>query len=256
MKCRVEELASAAAVSVDTVRFYQGRGLIPVPERQGRVAIYGDRHLARLKKIRALLEQGFSLAQIARLVESAAGSEAPEAGASQRALLEALAEESVGTRSYTPAEFAAETGLPEALLTPVRNTGLIQPIRVEGEERFTASDVELAKVGLALLGAGLPLAELLAVASSHVRNTEELADAGIDLFDDHIRKAGAGTNDDDATAQAFRTLLPQVTRLVALHFQRTLVNRALERLGRSGDDKALELALEATESARLEVEWR
>jgi DNA-binding transcriptional MerR regulator len=254
MRYRVEELATAAGVGVDTVRFYQGRGLIPVPEREGRVAIYGDQHLTRLKKIRALLEQGFSLAQIGQLAES--GAEAPEAGAAQRALLEALMAESVGTRTYTPSEFAAETGLPEALLAAVRTTGLIQPIRLDGEERFTPSDVELARVGLVLLEAGLPMAELLAVASSHVRNTEELADAGIDLFDDHVRKAGAGARNDEATAEAFRTLLPQVTRLVALHFQRTLVNRALERLRRSGDDKALELALEATESARLEVEWR
>ena len=59
-------------------------------------------------------------------------------------------------------------------------------------------------------------------------------------------------------AQAFRSLLPQITRLVALHFQRTLVNRALERLSTSeGEDKVnLERALEATRASRLEVEWR
>jgi hypothetical protein len=43
---------------------------------------------------------------------------------------------------------------------------------------------------------------------------------------------------------------------VALHFQRTLVNRALDRLRAAGDSQALERALTATESGRLEVEWR
>jgi hypothetical protein len=33
---RVEELAAATGVGVDTIRFYQGRGLLDAPERRGR----------------------------------------------------------------------------------------------------------------------------------------------------------------------------------------------------------------------------
>ncbi|MDQ3981976.1 MAG: MerR family DNA-binding transcriptional regulator, partial [Actinomycetota bacterium] len=33
MRYRVDELAARAGVSVDTVRFYQARGLLPQPER-------------------------------------------------------------------------------------------------------------------------------------------------------------------------------------------------------------------------------
>ena len=45
---------------------------------------------------------------------------------------------------------------------------------------------------------------------------------------------------------------------VSLHFQRTLVNRALNRLRGKDEHRALRAALEATENARLEVEveWR
>jgi hypothetical protein len=35
---RVEEVARRAAVSVDTIRFYQKRGLLPPPRRAGRIA--------------------------------------------------------------------------------------------------------------------------------------------------------------------------------------------------------------------------
>ena len=42
MRYRVEQLASACDVSVDTVRYYQSRGLLPPPEKEGRVAWYGD----------------------------------------------------------------------------------------------------------------------------------------------------------------------------------------------------------------------
>ena len=57
MDYRVEELATAAGVGVDTLRFYQGRGLLPAPRREGRIAYYGDRLLERLRRIRYLQQQ-------------------------------------------------------------------------------------------------------------------------------------------------------------------------------------------------------
>ena len=60
----IDELASAAATSVRTARYYASLGLLPPPERQGRVAYYNERHLAALQLVRALQEHGFSLAEI------------------------------------------------------------------------------------------------------------------------------------------------------------------------------------------------
>ena len=54
MEFRVEELAARSGVRVDTLRFYQARGLLPAPERVGRVAVYGDEHLARVRRIKEL----------------------------------------------------------------------------------------------------------------------------------------------------------------------------------------------------------
>ncbi len=50
------------------IRAYQERGLLPPPERRGRVGIYGEAHLARLKIIAPLLERGYSLANVAELI--------------------------------------------------------------------------------------------------------------------------------------------------------------------------------------------
>jgi DNA-binding transcriptional MerR regulator len=263
MEYRVEQLAAAAGVRVDTVRFYQGRGLIRGPRRRGRVAIYDDEHLARIRRIRALLEQGFSLAQIQRVTEGVgetgrsgakAGSEARER--SDEALLRALTEERVGDRSYTRAELAAEVGVPEEIVAAVQSSGLVAPVLVSGEERFTAADLEMARAGLVIMGAGFPLDELMNLAVTHNSHIQELCEAAIDLFDDHVRKAEAATAESQAITEAFRGLLPQVTRLVALHFQRTLVNRALERLRTAEGGEALEAALAAIESLQLEVSWR
>ena len=259
MEYRVEELAAAAGVRVDTVRFYQGKGLLPPPRREGRVAIYQELHLDRLRRVRELLVEGFTLAQISRSFESDATDPTDPTERSGDALLAALVAETVGERTLSRAELAAESQVPEAVLTAARAAGLIEPIVVAGEERFTHADAEMARSGLEILGRGLPLQELLELAVEHSRGIERIADRAIDLFDEHVidRASGAeGGGSDEAIADAFRTLLPQVARLVALHFQRTLVNRALERLRGAGDREGLERALEATQSAHLEVSWR
>src|ERR1700724_767856 len=68
MAYRVEELAAKADISVDTVRYYQAKDLLPPPTRAGRVAWYDDEHLGRLTQIRRLQGRGFSLAVIRRLL--------------------------------------------------------------------------------------------------------------------------------------------------------------------------------------------
>lgn len=251
MDYRVEELAAAAGVRVDTLRFYQARGLLPPPRREGRAAWYGEGHLARLRRIRELQRQGFTLAQIRRVLEQ------PD-GPGGEPLLAALARERVGARTLSLAELAAEARVPEVLIRGAVASGLVEPLVVDGEERFGEADLEMARAGFALLAAGFPLQSLLGQAVSHARNVQELCDAAIDLFDEHVRKRGPSAGDMEAITEVFRRLLPQVTRLVALHFQRTLVARALNRLEGKQEVEALRAALAATENARLEVEvaWR
>jgi DNA-binding transcriptional MerR regulator len=250
MEYRVEQLAAAAHIPVDTLRFYQARGLLPAPRREGRIAVYGDLHLERLTRIRSLQQQGFSLSQIQRVLErSAGGSEEP--------LFAALLEESVGERTLNREEFAVESGMPEVMILAAERAGLFEPVVVDGEPRFVEADLGMARAGLMLLGAGIPLQELLGLATRHAQNVQGACDAAIDLFDASIRKSGTDA-DDESVTRIFREMLPQVTRLVALHFQRTLVARALDRFRDKQEHGALAEALAATEAAQLDVEvtWR
>lgn len=62
-------LAKAANVGVETVRYYQRRGLLPEPARPpGEVRRYGDPDLKRLKFIRSAQAAGFTLKEIAELI--------------------------------------------------------------------------------------------------------------------------------------------------------------------------------------------
>jgi len=155
-------------------------------------------------------------------------------------------------------ELLGDLLVPEALIQAAVAAGLMEPLVGDGEERFSEADLEMARLGLTLLESGFPLQQLLAQAMGHVRHVQDLCDAAIDLFDDHVRKAESTRGDVQAITDAFRKLLPLVTRLVAVHFQRTLVARALNRLEGKQELDDLEAALRATEAARLEVEvaWR
>ena len=68
-------LAGSAGVGVETVRYYQRRGLIVEPARAGSVRRYGTADLARLRFIRAAEEAGFTLAQIGELIALDAGAD-------------------------------------------------------------------------------------------------------------------------------------------------------------------------------------
>lgn len=66
----ISRLAASADVHVETVRYYQRRGLLPEPSRpQGGVRHYGPSEVARLQFIRRAQTMGFTLDEIAGLLE-------------------------------------------------------------------------------------------------------------------------------------------------------------------------------------------
>jgi DNA-binding transcriptional MerR regulator len=247
MDYRIERLATLAGVRVDTVRFYQAQGLLPRPRRSGRHAVYSDHHLDRLRQIRKLKREGLPLGVIRRLL-------AP--GAAGGALRQTLAE-ARGPRALTREELAAESGVPEDLIAAIEGAGLVEPMEIGTRPSYAEADVEMARAALALLGEGFPLQDLLGLAIGHAEHVRDLVDRAIDMFNAHVRRDRRDHEREPAdVAAAFKRIMPAVMALVAHHFHRTLVARALARLDRQGQDVALKHALQATESARLEVAWR
>jgi MerR family mercuric resistance operon transcriptional regulator len=62
-------LAKSANVGVETVRYYQRRGLLPEPARPpGEIRRYGEEDLKRLKFIRHAQAAGFTLNEIGELI--------------------------------------------------------------------------------------------------------------------------------------------------------------------------------------------
>ncbi|TBR10838.1 MAG: MerR family transcriptional regulator [Lysobacter sp.] len=68
MRFTIGQIAAAAEVNVETVRYYQRRGLMEAPERPaGGIRRYGDEDLKRLSFIRKARSMGFTLEEVASL---------------------------------------------------------------------------------------------------------------------------------------------------------------------------------------------
>ena len=243
---RVEDLAVQVGESVDTIRFYQKRGLLPPPAREGRVAWYGPEHVERLARIRELQAQGLTLALIGRVVSG-------DLDATDAPLAIAVADADAREEFLSLAELAQRAGVPEALLGTIVQEGLLIPRAHDGGDTYTTSDVAVVRAGLSLLEAGFPLADLLALAREHNESTQAIAEQAVALFDRHIRTPlresdRSDREKADQLVAAFRVLLPAATALVEHHFRRVLLAVAQQHLDSVGEEH--ELAAASAEAAR------
>ncbi len=64
----IARLARAADVGVETVRYYQRRGLLDVPPSAGAIRRYGAEDVQRLRFVRSAQAAGFTLEEIGQLL--------------------------------------------------------------------------------------------------------------------------------------------------------------------------------------------
>jgi DNA-binding transcriptional MerR regulator len=254
VEMRVEELARRAGVRVDTVRYYQSRGLLPPPRRCGRVALYEDEHLRVLERVRTLQAKGFTLATIARVL-------AGELDDADQALVGAVAGEVLqhgGGELLDLEELAERTGVPAGILRAVEHEGLLVPRRAGDRVGYTEDDIAVARAGLILLEWGLPLPELLDLARRHDEAMRAVAESAVEMFDRYVRAQETGTpahtptdhgTETEARARrlvaAFEALLPATTTLVAHHFTRVLLATALDHIEDVGSPTELRAVRDA-----------
>lgn len=72
--------ASAAGVSVETIRFYQRKGLLPEPEKPfGSIRRYGESDVTRVRFVKSAQRLGFSLNEVTELLKLEDGAHCDEA---------------------------------------------------------------------------------------------------------------------------------------------------------------------------------
>ena len=227
MEYRIEQLARAAGVAVDTIRFYQGKGLLEAPRREGRVTFYGDAHVERLKRIRELQQQGFTLTVIQRFLSG-------ELEPSDEALVAAVTHPSA-PQTLTLAELAERSGVAEPLLLSLEQAGLLVPTDDGDEPRYPADDLVAIASGMKLIAAGVPIGSLMELGKDYAAAVDRTARQAVDLFDRHVRERIQAEGGETEAAerrllQTFNALLEASGILVRHHFQRTLLRAAREHI--------------------------
>ncbi len=227
MEYRIEQLARAAAVAVDTIRFYQGKGLLEAPRREGRVTWYGDAHLERLRRIRGLQQKGFTLTVIRRFLEG-------ELEASDEALVAAVTRP-LPPQTLTLGELAERSGVAAPLLKSLEQAGLLVPVEGGGEPVYPADDLEAIAAGMQLIAAGVPLGALMELGKQHAAAVDATARQAVELFDRHVRERIQAEGGETEAAERrllelFNQLLDASGTLVRHHFQRTLLRAAREHI--------------------------
>jgi len=152
MDLTIDQLAQRVAMTARNIREWQTLGLVPPPEKRGRVGIYSDEHVAIINHVKNLKSQGFPLDVIRRVIDSGSGSE----DSVRKMVTEALSPFATGEPVVMPrAELLTRLGAgADAILT---EAGLVSDI-----DRKTVSvrDSETLDAVDLLVTAGMSLARI------------------------------------------------------------------------------------------------
>lgn len=69
-KYRIDDLARLAGTTTRNIRVYRDRGLLPPPLRVGRIALFNDTHLTRLRLITSMLDRGYNIAHVREMLSA------------------------------------------------------------------------------------------------------------------------------------------------------------------------------------------
>ncbi|MGV0624855.1 MerR family transcriptional regulator [Mycolicibacter minnesotensis] len=227
---RIDDLARQAGTTTRNVRVYQENGLLPRPQRRGRVAIYTDRHLKQLQAIIRLLGEGFTVKHILKFLTGLQRGEN---------LVEVLDLTDLGELVTTPWSNPVAKNMTaeqlETLLgeldTPMRrrliDSGVISPTDVE--DVYLVPDVRIIDDFAAMVGRGMPLDSLLKVTTSVDSTMDEAARALTRSgYTEVVRQRGTGWLPSDDAELAWAADLVGAMRRTARRTAHASLDRAFD----------------------------
>ena len=127
---RVAEIAELTGTTVRTVRYYHSLGLLPVPGERGGWRDYDLSHVARLSRIRWLVQAGVSLETITRVLDEPEITDverSDEARAAAGSVVEDLAGALAAVEDHL-AEVTRQRGMLASLLERARAGSTVSPM--------------------------------------------------------------------------------------------------------------------------------
>ena len=204
----IDELAALTGVPSRTIRFYQAKGVLPAPRKQGRVAIYGESHADRLKVVSELQDKGLRLRAIRDVVTR------PDVDG--QAIQEWLG---VGKRmgwSQNVPQLLTEAQIRELLGEP--KAGTISRLarkgafEIQGEganARYLVKSPGLLKIAVALEEAGIDLETAVGLHDILQKRLSRAAEEVVEYATSRIGQGFADSTDPDDVKRAIEALFPK-----------------------------------------------
>ena len=211
----IDELAAKTNVASRTIRFYQGKGILDKPRREGRKAFYTDDHITRIKLIAQLQDRGLRIRGMRQLL---ARGDSETAVSEWLGLSDKLSEPWSKERALAVDE-AAMTKLigerPAGTLAAVLRSGLAER-RDDPPKTYFIPSPGLLDVALRLLDSGLSL-EVLATLEPILRDgLRQAAEGVVDYF---LEEGGLGKpGDEKKLTSALDALRTQGANAVSIIF--------------------------------------
>ncbi|WP_407835962.1 MerR family transcriptional regulator [Streptomyces sp. DSM 116496] len=223
---RRDEVARAAGVKVRNLRYYQERGLLPPPRREGRIAWYSEDHLTRLRLINDLLGRGYTVNGIAELLAAweQGGGLSQLLGLEREMTRDWEQEDSVVMSRAELRELFGPTASPE----DTRRAAELGYVTIDGD-LVTHRSRRLLEATVTLVRAGVPLAEVLDAGDFVQTQAAAVADRFVALFSTHVIGTD-GLEQLSATrlqhiTEAVSALRPLAGEVVATEFARAMARR-------------------------------
>ncbi len=176
----IEQLAARSGMSVRNIRAHQARGLLAPPEVRLRVGYYGTEHVAQLRLIRDLQEEGFNLNGIKRLLDDSQGT-AVRLLRFKEVLTTPPAAERPETLTLAQLGQMFRVSAQDApvVLARAERLGVLVPV---GEGRYEAPSPSLLAVAEEVVARGISLDGALAVFEEIDKHCDAVSRAFVTLF--------------------------------------------------------------------------
>jgi DNA-binding transcriptional MerR regulator len=174
----IEQLAAETGMTVRNIRAHQARGLVAPPEVRLRVGYYGPEHVARLKLIQDLQDDGFNLAGIKRLLDDGQAT-AQRLSRFRQALTEDAEEPQTMTAAELGRRFHVSAEEAPRVLARAETLGVLI---AAGEDRYDAPSPSLLAVAEQVADRGVSLNEALTVFKQVELHCDAVSAAFVSLF--------------------------------------------------------------------------
>ena len=178
----IDQIAGHAGLPASTIRLYQNKGLLPPPERRGRVGYYGAGHRDRLRLIAHLQGRGFSLAAIKEALDSWNAGRSLDHLLGVSDIAPSLGRESLRMSPLELAQRFEGVGLTQADIQRAVEVGLVE---LDGTE-VVFSNEAFADIGPAVARLGVPVSEILDEYEALSLAVGEISDRFRAVFERHL----------------------------------------------------------------------